>query len=102
GARHGEVELWGALISDGCCRERHVDLPVRDTGKEPLPGQDLLAELEPGPVLEQLVEVVIEPGRLAVLDELEGRVVVFRGDHHVAALLDLLERGRAGRGRGKA
>jgi hypothetical protein len=37
------------------------------------------SDLEPRPVPEQLVEVVIEPSGLAVLDELERRVVVLRG-----------------------
>ena len=65
--------------------------------------------LDPGPLLQQLVEVVVEPGRLAILHELERRrdglkfrgakgttgtqasfLALFRGDHEKVRHLDRL------------
>ena len=44
---------------------------------------------------------MIEPLRLAILDEFEGGIVVFRRGNQVAALLDLIEACRAGEASGK-
>ena len=61
---------------DGHGGDRDVIFARAHAGEQACPGQDLLLDLE-GSILAQLVdEFVVEAGRLAVLDELEGAEIV--------------------------
>src|SRR5262249_41001497 len=51
----------------------------------------LLTHLERRPLLEELIEFVIESRGLAVLNKLEGRVVIFGCNRHVPTFLYVVE-----------
>jgi hypothetical protein len=99
GDRGDEVEDLQPLLADDRAGDGGVVLAGRNRGQQPGPGQDFLPDLELGVLLQLRDHVVVEAFRLAGFDELEGRVIVFGGDGHVAASLDLLERARERRSR---
>jgi hypothetical protein len=90
--RRCEVEDLQALLTDDRARDGGVVLAGRNRRQQAGPGQDFLADLELGVLLQLGDDVVVEALRLAAFDELERRVIVFGGDGHVAALLDLFQR----------
>ena len=70
-------------------RDRDVVFAGADAGENAGPGQDLLLDLERRGFAQIFDQLVVEAGRLAVLDEFEGAEIVL-GRNDQAALLDFV------------
>jgi hypothetical protein len=88
--RAGEFERLLSFLGDDCSRNRGVVFAGRDASQNAGPRQDLLLDLERRVFLQVFDQLVIEAGRLAILDELEGAEVVL-GRNDQPALLDFVE-----------
>ncbi len=87
--RAGKVERLLAFLGDDGRGNGDIVFSGADAGQNTGPWQDLLLDLERRVFAQVLDQLVVETGRLAVLDEFEGTEIVL-GGHDQPALLDLI------------